>query len=67
MREAVCEPAAFAASRTRTTSPPTLLGRKLLKKVATMYDWQSLEKGVVAPSASSRTFHRTVERTTTVA
>jgi len=32
----VFDPAAFAVSVMRTTSPPMLLGRKLLKKVATM-------------------------------
>jgi hypothetical protein len=31
----VFDPAAFAVSAMRTTSPPMLLGRKLLKKVAT--------------------------------
>ena len=34
----VFDPAAFAVSVTRTTSPPILLGRKLLKKVATRND-----------------------------
>ena len=33
--EAVVEPVSRELSRTRTTSPPMLLGRKLLKNVAT--------------------------------
>jgi len=33
--DAVVEPVSREPSRTRTTSPPMLLGRKLLKKVAT--------------------------------
>jgi hypothetical protein len=35
----VFEPAALAVSVMRTTSPPMLLGRKLLKNVATRKDW----------------------------
>ena len=41
----VFEPAAGAVSATRMTSPPMLLGRKLLKKVATRNDEVSFEKG----------------------
>ena len=36
--EAVVDPVSREPSRTRITSPPTLLGRKLLKKVATRYE-----------------------------
>ena len=35
----VFDPAALAVSVMRTTSPPMLLGRKLVKKVATRKDW----------------------------
>src|SRR5688500_8815852 len=41
----VLEPAKGAVSATRTTSPPMLLGRKLLKKVATRNDDVSVRKG----------------------
>ena len=41
----VFDPAAAAVSVTRTTSPPILLGRKLLKNVATRKDEVSDRKG----------------------
>ena len=40
-------------SAIRTTSPPMLLGRKLLKKVATSHEPVSLPMGPGAPCVSS--------------
>ena len=39
--DAVVDPVICELSRTRTMSPPMLLGRKLLKKVATRYEAES--------------------------
>jgi len=39
--DVVVEPVSLLLSRTRMTSPPMLLGRKLLKNVATRYDADS--------------------------
>ena len=49
----VRERAGFAVSAIRTTSPPMLLGRKLLKKVATRNDSVSARTRMCTPCASS--------------
>jgi hypothetical protein len=54
----VFEPAAFAVSAIRITSPPTLLGRKLLKNVATRNDSNSFDRGSLTPCAPSRSCQR---------
>jgi hypothetical protein len=55
----VFDPAAFAVSVMRTTSPPMLLGRKLLKKVATRNDCVRKENGSRTCCARRRTPQRT--------
>ena len=60
-REVVVEPVRRELSRTRMTSPPMLLGRKLLKNWATRYDPDSWASGAVYPWASSSTRHRHVD------
>ncbi len=65
----VFEPAKGAVSATRTTSPPILLGRKLLKKVATRKDLVSvlrptsicLEPEQQAPAPGADREHETVD------
>ena len=54
----VFEPAGRAVSRMRITSPPMLLGRKLLKKSATRSDPRSVRSGIFTPCASSSRFQR---------
>jgi hypothetical protein len=49
----VRDPAAGAVSAMRITSPPMLLGRKLLKNVATRNDELKRENGKCTPCASS--------------
>ena len=56
--EEAVEPVIHEPSRTRTTSPPMLLGRKLLKKVATRYDAPSRRIGALY--AFDRANHRIV-------
>jgi hypothetical protein len=56
----VFDPMAAAVSVTRTTSPPMLLGRKLLKNVATRKEDVSDLKGSRTSWAASRTRHRQV-------
>ena len=56
----VFDRAGRAVSLIRTTSPPMLLGRKLLKKIATRYDESSLDRGTCTPWASSSTRQRQV-------
>ena len=61
--EVVVEPVSRELSRTRMTSPPMLLGRKLLKKVATRYEaerWREGRRRSPAPRSSRR--QRQVER-----
>ena len=48
----VFERAGLAVSAMRTTSPPMLLGRKLLKNVATRKDPVSVRAGTLTPCAS---------------
>ncbi len=54
----VFDPAAGAVSAIRMTSPPMLLGRKLLKNVATRNDETSLPNGRLRCWASSSSPHR---------
>ena len=56
----VLDPAGFAVSAIRTTSPPMLLGRKLLKKVATKNDEARNAYDSRTCCARSRTSHRHV-------
>ena len=55
----VLEPAAFAVSAIRITSPPMLLGRKLLKNVATRNDLVRYANVSRTCCARSSTPHRT--------
>jgi hypothetical protein len=60
----VRERAGFAVSAIRTTSPPMLLGRKLLKNVATRNDSVSARARRCTPCASSSSPHRHALATT---
>ncbi len=50
--------AGLAVSRIRTTSPPIVLGRKLLKNPATRYDDNSVRAGTTMPCARSSSCQR---------
>ena len=52
------EPAGSVVSRIRITSPPMLLGRKLLKNVATRNDVTSVQPETEIRCAASSRFHR---------
>ena len=54
----VFDPAAGAVSAMRTTSPPMLLGRKLLKNMLTQIDSVSRRGSTSMCCARSRRFHR---------
>ncbi len=54
----VFDPAGFEVSAMRTTSPPMLLGRKLLKKEAIQNDSESVRAGTSTCCARSSRFHR---------
>ena len=54
----VFDPAGFEVSAMRTTSPPMLLGRKLLKKDAIQNDSESVRAGTSTCCARSSRFHR---------
>jgi hypothetical protein len=56
----VVDCAADAVSRMRMTSPPMLLGRKLLKKLATRNEPKSLRRGSLTSCASSSRCQRQV-------
>ena len=57
-REAVVDPVSREPSRMRTMSPPMLLGRKLLKKVAIRYEAVSCRIGAGQPRPPSRSCQR---------
>ena len=59
--DVVAEPVSRALSRTRIRSPPMLLGRKLLKKVATRYDAESGPIAAANPWARSSRCQRQME------
>src|SRR5262245_58553253 len=60
----VFEPAGFAVSLIRITSPPTLLGRKLLKNCATRNDPSNRRAGTATCCALRRIHHRHVDTRT---
>ena len=54
----VFDPAAGAVSAMRTTSPPMLLGRKLLKNMLTQIDSVSVRRSTSMCCARNKRFHR---------